>query len=203
MNGARQAEVERSTAETRIRVQLHLDGSGVSRVRTGIGFFDHMLASFAHHSLFDLTVEATGDLQVDGHHTVEDTGLVLGDALRRALGDWRGIVRFGDAAVPMDEALVLAAVDLSGRPLLSWEVPTLDAPGARLGEWDVQLAREFFGALASAGRFTLHVRELSGRNLHHVAEATFKAVARALREAVAVDPRRPSAIPSTKETLQA
>ena len=200
--GARRATVERSTAETRITLSLTLDGQGLARVKTGIGFFDHMLTALAHHALFDLEATMAGDLHVDGHHTVEDTGLAFGEALDRALGERRGVVRFGHAAVPMDEALVLAAVDLSGRPLLSWEVPALDAAaGARLGEFDVELAREFFQGLAWTGRLTLHVRQLAGRNLHHVVEAVFKAVARSLRQAVSIDPGRPDRVPSTKEVL--
>lgn len=198
----RRARVERATAETRVVVALGLDGRGTARVKTGVGFFDHMLAALAHHALFDLELEARGDLHVDPHHTVEDAGWALGEALDRALGDRRGVVRFGHAAVPMDEALVLAAVDLSGRPLLSWDVPVLDgAAGARLGGFDVELVREFLQAAASAGRLTLHVRQLAGRNLHHVTEAAFKAVARALRQAVAVDPACPDRVPSTKEVL--
>lgn len=200
--GGRRASVERATAETRITLSLTLDGQGLARVKTGIGFFDHMLTALAHHALFDLEATVVGDLHVDGHHTVEDTGLAFGEALDRALGDRRGVVRFGHAAVPMDEALVLAAVDLSGRPLLSWEVPALDAAeGARLGEFDVELAREFFQGLAWTGRLTLHVRQLAGRNLHHVVEAVFKAVARSLRQAVSIDPGRPDRVPSTKEVL--
>lgn len=199
----RVGRVERVTKETKVRVELGLDGKGTAAVRTGVGFFDHMLQSLAHHGLFDLTVETTGDLQVDAHHTVEDTGLALGDALRAALGDGRGLVRFGDAVVPMDEAMVLAAVDLSGRPLLVWEAPALDVPGARLGEFDVELAREFFQGVASAGRLTLHVRQMAGRNLHHVVEAAFKACARALKEAVAIESRRVGEVPSTKGTLMA
>lgn len=198
----RRATVERATVETRITLSLALDGQGDARIKTGIGFFDHMLTALAHHALCDLDVTVVGDLHVDGHHTVEDTGLAIGEAIDRALGDRRGIVRFGHAVVPMDEALVLAAVDLSGRPLLSWDVPALDAAaGARLGEFDVELAREFFQAMASAGRLTLHVRQLAGRNLHHVVEAAFKAVARSLRLAVAIDPGRPDRVPSTKEVL--
>lgn len=200
--GRRRASVERATAETRITLSLTLDGQGLARVKTGIGFFDHMLTALAHHALFDLEATVVGDLHVDGHHTVEDTGLAFGEALDRALGDRRGVVRFGHAAVPMDEALVLAAVDLSGRPLLSWEVPALDAAaGQRLGEFDVELAREFFQGLAWTGRLTLHVRQLAGRNLHHVVEAVFKAVARSLRQAVSIDPGRPDRVPSTKEVL--
>ena len=200
--GARRAAVERVTAETRVSLSLTLDGRGEARVRTGLGFFDHMLTALAHHGLFDLEATVVGDLHVDAHHTVEDTGLALGEGLDRALGERRGVLRFGHAVVPMDEALVLAAVDLSGRPLLAWQAPALDgAAGARLGEFDVELAREFFQAVASAGRLTLHVRQMAGTNLHHTVEAIFKAVGRALRMAVALDPARPDRVPSTKEVL--
>lgn len=200
--GLRRASVERVTAETRITLTLALDGQGRAQVKTGIGFFDHMLMTLAHHALFDLELAVVGDLHVDAHHSVEDTGLAMGQALDRALGERRGIVRFGHALVPMDEALALVAVDLSGRPLLAWEAPGLDgAAGARLGDLDVELVREFCQGLASAGRLTLHVRQLAGLNLHHTAEAVFKAVGRALRMAVAVDPARPDRIPSTKDVL--
>lgn len=193
--------VQRETGETHVEVALHLDGAGRFEGGTGIGFFDHMLASLARHGGLDLTVRAKGDLHVDAHHTVEDTGICLGQALDRALGDRAGVARFGDAVVPMDEVLVLAAVDLSGRGHLGWWVPGLDAPGATLGAMDPQLVREFFRALALAGRLTLHVRELAGGNLHHLAEACFKAVAVALARAVRVDPRRAGRVPSTKEVI--
>lgn len=201
MPSGRRVELERATAETRVSLSLCLDGQGATQVKTGIGFFDHMLTSLGHHALFDLDLTVAGDLHVDAHHTVEDAALALGAAVDRALGERRGVARFGHAIVPMDEALVLAAVDLSGRPLLVWDVPALDAPGTRLGEMDAELVREFFQALAGAGRLTLHVRQLSGRNRHHVAEAAFKAFARAIRRAVAIDPDRPDRIPSTKELL--
>ena len=199
--GPRRAVVERATAETRVRVELDLDGAGAFSGSTGIGFFDHMLASLARHALFDLQVSVQGDLQVDAHHTVEDTGLCLGQALTQALGDRSGVARFGEAAVPMDEAWVLAAVDLSGRPYLGWAVPGLQVPGARLGAMEAELVAEFFRAMATAGRLALHVRELSGGNLHHLAEACFKAVAVALGRACRHEPRRRGSVPSTKGVL--
>lgn len=199
--GERQATIHRRTAETEVWVTLNLDGQGRHEVATGVAFFDHMLAAWARHGLFDLQARVRGDLEVDSHHTVEDAGLALGEALAAALGDKAGIARFGEAVVPMDEALVLAAVDVSGRPHLAWEVPALTAPGARLGTFDVELAREFFAALASTGRLTLHVRQLAGGNLHHLAEACFKAVGVALSRAVRLEPRRAGQIPSTKEVL--
>ena len=198
----RRAVVERATRETEIRLVLDLDGSGEFAGQTGVGFFDHMLASFARHGLVDLEVRvARADLHVDAHHTVEDTGLCLGRALDQALGERAGLARFGEAAVPMDEAWVLAAVDLSGRPYLGWQVPTLDLPGARVGAMEAELVREFFKAVAFTGRMALHVRELSPGNLHHLAEACFKAVAVALSRAVQVDGRRAGQVPSTKGVL--
>ena len=194
----RAAQVERATNETDIAIALDLDGSGATEVETGIGFFDHMLCAFGRHGLFDLSVRAQGDLEVDGHHTVEDTGIVLGQAFARALGDKRGIRRFGSLALPMDEALVLAACDLSGRGQLHWDV---EVPPVMLGAFDATLAKEFFIAFASNAGVTLHVRALAGENVHHVVEAAFKAVARALREAVEADPRMGDALPSTKGAL--
>ncbi len=199
--GERRATIHRRTAETEVWVTLNLDGQGRHEVATGVAFFDHMLAAWARHGLFDLEARVRGDLEVDSHHTVEDAGLALGEALAAAMGDKAGIARFGEAVVPMDEALVLAAVDLSGRPHLAWDVPALTAPGARLGTFDVELAREFFAALSSTGRLTLHVRQLAGGNLHHLAEACFKAVGVALGRAVRLEPRRAGQIPSTKEVL--
>jgi imidazoleglycerol-phosphate dehydratase len=195
---ARASEIHRETGETRIRIRLDLDGSGAARIATGIGFLDHMLAALARHALFDLDVEAEGDLHVDFHHSTEDVGIVLGQALAQALGDKRGIRRFGAAAVPMDEALVAAAVDLSGRPLLAWGIAF---ERDKVGEMDTELFEEFFRALAMNGLITLHLRQLAGHNAHHVAEACFKAAARALREACEPDPRAPGAIPSTKGSL--
>ena len=195
---ARTAQVKRTTNETDIEVSLDLDGSGALDVETGIGFFDHMLCAFGRHGLFDLTVRVKGDLEVDGHHSVEDAGIVLGQAFARALGDKRGIRRFGSLALPMDEALVLAACDLSGRGQLHWDVAV---PPVMLGTFDATLAKEFFIAFAANAGVTLHVRQLAGENAHHVVEAVFKAVARALREAVEADPRMGDELPSTKGAL--
>jgi imidazoleglycerol-phosphate dehydratase len=193
----RRATRERATRETRVRVVVDLDGSGASRVATGIGFYDHLLTSFATHALLDLEVEAAGDLDVDPHHTAEDVALVLGDAITTALGDRSGIVRFGDAAVPMDEALARCALDLSGRP---YAVIDLPFRGEQLGALPSQLVEHVLESLARAGGMTLHVSG-AGRNDHHLAEAAVKALARALRAAVAIDPRRASAIPSSKGSL--
>ena len=198
MSEARQARVERTTKETEIAISLNLDGAGATTIDTGIGFFDHMLEAFGRHGLFDLDVKAKGDLYVDGHHTVEDTGIVLGQAFAKALGDKRGIVRFGSLALPMDEALVLAAVDISGRGALYWDA---DVPYAMLGAFDSTLAKEFFIAFAANAGITLHVKGLAGENAHHIVEATFKAVARALRAAVSIDPRCADELPSTKGAL--
>ena len=194
----RRSELSRKTSETDILIRLNLDGTGTTKIATGIGFFDHMLTAFGRHGLFDLEVEAQGDLHIDAHHTVEDVGIVLGQAFAHAVADKRGITRFGQASIPMDEALVDAAIDLSGRSYLSWQV-NFERP--MLGTMDTQLVEEFFCALTSNGLFTLHLRQLAGTNAHHVAEATFKAAARALRMAVAVDPRSSGKIPSTKGTL--
>ena len=194
----RHARLARATSETDIALSLDLDGSGAAEVATGIGFLDHMLASFARHGLFDLTVAARGDLHVDFHHTTEDVGIVLGQALVQAVGDKRGIARFGHAVVPMDEALVEAAVDLSGRPFLAWSA---GFRRPKIGEMDTELFEEFFRALAMNGLFNLHVIARAGSNAHHVAEACFKSVARAMRAAVAMDPRLGDGIPSTKGAL--
>ena len=194
----REATITRTTNETDITVNLNLDGAGVVQVDTGIGFFDHLLDAFGRHGLFDLAVTAKGDLHVDGHHTVEDVGIVLGQAFARAIGDKRGIVRYGDIALPMDEALILAALDFSGRGGLYWN---MDIPLQMVGAFDTALAKEFFIAFASNAGITLHVRQLAGENAHHIIEATFKAVARALRAAVATDPRAADALPSTKGSL--
>jgi imidazoleglycerol-phosphate dehydratase len=196
--GARQAHVERTTKETRIVLDLDLDGTGASAVETGIPFFSHMLEAWSKHGLMDLAVDAKGDLEVDLHHTVEDVGLVLGRALDEALGDKKGIVRFGTAFVPMDEALVQASVDLSGRPYLVFNVPL---SRARLGQFDLDLLVEFFRALATEGKMNLHVTMHAGANLHHVAEAVFKAVGRALAEATRINPRIAGVLPSTKGAL--
>lgn len=194
----RTAHVERQTAETQIEVSLNLDGTGAVEVDTGIGFFDHMLSALGRHSLIDLSVKAAGDLEVDGHHTVEDTGIVIGQALREALGDKAGIHRYGSAITPMDEALVLCALDISGRGAAFDE---LEVSQQMLGSFDTDLAREFFIALAANAGITLHLRQLAGRNAHHVLEGAFKALAQALRQAVELDPRRAGEVPSTKGTL--
>ncbi|HIS40715.1 MAG TPA: imidazoleglycerol-phosphate dehydratase HisB [Candidatus Aphodovivens avistercoris] len=194
----RSARIQRTTNETDILLALDLDGTGAVDASTGIGFFDHMLAAFARHGLFDLDVRVKGDLQVDGHHSVEDAGIVLGQAFSQALGDKRGIRRFGSIALPMDEALVLAACDLSGRGQLHWDVPL---PPVMLGAFDASLAKEFFIAFAANAGVTLHVRLLAGENAHHIVEACFKAAARALRAAVEEDLRAADALPSTKGVL--
>ncbi len=194
----RKAQISRRTAETDITVSLALDGGGTYDNATGVGFFDHMLDQLARHALLDLELRATGDLHIDAHHTVEDCGIALGQALAQALGDKRGIRRYGACLLPMDDALVRAALDLSGRPYLDWRV-SFTAP--RIGDFDTELVREFFQALATHGGITLHVEALHGINAHHVAEAAFKAVARALRDALEPDPRKGDAIPSTKGAL--
>ena len=195
---ARAAEVHRKTKETDLRVHLVLDGRGEARVRTGIGFFDHMLEALARHALLDLTIEASGDLHVDGHHTVEDTGIALGQAIARALGDRAGIRRYADAMVPLDEALVRAVVDVSGRPYLAYHV---DIPKWQmLGDYDVFLTPEFFRALVQNAGLTVHLDLVRGDNPHHIVEAAFKAFARALDDATALDPRV-SGVPSTKGVL--
>ena len=196
----RRAEISRETSETAITVALGLDGEGRADIATGIGFLDHMLTALARHGLFDLKVRAKGDLHIDFHHTTEDVGIVIGQCLRQALGDKRGIRRYGAAVIPMDEALAEAAVDISGRPFLAWSV-TFAQP--KIGEMDTELFEEFFRALAFNAGITLHVTQKAGSNAHHVAEACFKALARALREAVEPDPRAISAIPSTKGVLEA
>lgn len=188
----------RSTAETEITVTINLDGSGAYDNQTGVGFFDHMLDQLARHSLIDMTVRAAGDLHIDDHHTVEDTGIALGQALTEALGDKRGITRYGACLLPMDDALVRTALDLSGRPFLIWNV---DLPTGKIGTFDTELVREFFQALCTHGGITLHIDMLHGLNSHHIAEATFKSVARALRQAVETDLRKADAIPSTKGAL--
>jgi imidazoleglycerol-phosphate dehydratase len=193
----RSARIERATNETSVVVEIDLDGTGRTSVATGVPFFDHMLDALGRHSLIDIVVEATGDLAVDAHHTVEDTGICLGQALAAALGDRAGIRRFGSAAVPLDEALVLAAVDISGRGSLTYEV---DVPIEIIGTFDTTLAKEFVTALASNAGMTVHLHEVSGDNAHHIVEAAFKALARALREAVELDPRV-TGVPSTKGVL--
>jgi imidazoleglycerol-phosphate dehydratase len=194
---SRAATVDRTTKESSVSVTLDLDGTGLHEVSTGVGFYDHMLSQLSKHSGIDLTVKTDGDLYIDSHHTVEDTAIAIGQALREALGDKSGIRRFGDALVPLDEALAQAVVDLSGRPYLVHEEPDLVE---LIGSYDTTLTRHIFESLTSSAQICLHVRVLSGRNAHHIVEAQFKAVARALREAVALDPRS-SGVPSTKGVL--
>ncbi len=195
---ARKATLERKTNETGITVSVDLDGTGSFDVATGIGFFDHMLEQLSKHSLIDMTIKAKGDLHIDDHHTVEDCGWALGQALNEALEERRGIRRYADVALPMDEAITTAAIDVSGRPFLVWKV---DFPRQKIGTFDTELVREFFQALAQGARITLHVDNHYGENAHHIAETCFKAVARALRHAVEADPRAGDSVPSTKGTL--
>ena len=194
----RTAKITRKTAETAITVELDLDGTGAYDNQTGVGFFDHMLDQLARHSLIDMKVRAKGDLHIDDHHTVEDVGIALGQALTKALGDKTGIRRYGECRLPMDDAQVRSALDLSGRPYLVW---TVEMPTAKIGTFDTELVREFFQALSTHGGITLHVDQVHGINSHHIAEAAFKSVARALRLAVETDPRKSDAIPSTKGAL--
>ena len=193
----REAAVTRTTKETDISVSLNIDGSGICEVSTGIGFFDHMIQGFAKHGQFDITLKTEGDLYVDGHHTVEDTGIVLGQAFAEALSDKNGITRFGDCILPMDDALVLAAVDISGRHYLDFDVP-FDTPA--IGDFDTQLFKEIFYAFADAARINLHIKKINGTNSHHIAEAAFKSFARALRQAVTIDPQIKGVL-STKGVL--
>jgi imidazoleglycerol-phosphate dehydratase len=194
----RKAEITRTTNETEISVSVTLDGTGQHRMTTGVGFFDHMLDQLSRHALIDIALTAKGDLHIDDHHTVEDCGIALGQALSRALGDKRGIRRYGECSLPMDDAQVRCALDLSGRPFLVWNVPF---PTPKIGTFDTELVREFFQALATHAGITLHVDLIHGINSHHIAEAVFKAVARSLRLAVEADPRMAGSIPSTKGTL--
>lgn len=195
----RTATIRRETAETKITLSLDIDGSGKGEIRTGVGFFDHMLTLLARHGRFDLTVSCDGDTNVDDHHSVEDVGICLGKALREVLGEKRGVRRYGDCALPMDEALILAAVDLSGR---GGCVCDLAFETEKIGSFDTELVAEFFTALALNANLTLHLTQLSGKNSHHIAEAAFKAAARALRAAVAPDPDSPGDVPSTKGVLE-
>jgi imidazoleglycerol-phosphate dehydratase len=195
---ARQAQHERKTQETEVSLQLNIDGTGAAKIETTIPFFNHMLTAWAKHGLMDLTVDARGDIDVDLHHTVEDVGIVLGLAFRQALGDKRGVVRYGTATIPMDEALIVASVDLSGRPFLVFNVPI---GRARIANFDLDLLKDFFRAFAFNAEVTLHVNMQYGENLHHVAEAVFKAVGRALAEATRLHPRIVGILPSTKGTL--
>ena len=198
MSEPRRARVERKTKETEITLNLNIDGTGASKVRTPIPFFSHMLEAFSKHGLVDLTVDAQGDIEVDQHHTVEDVGIVLGQALRQSLGDKKGIVRYGTAYVPMDEALVSACVDLSGRPFLVFNVPVART---RVSNFDLDLLQEYFRAFAFNAEITLHVTMHYGHNLHHITEAVFKAVGRALADATRVNPRIAGILPSTKGAL--
>lgn len=192
------AEIERNTRETRIQLSLNLDGAGKAEADTGVGFLNHMLELFAHHGGFDLKVTCRGDTHVDGHHTVEDVGIVLGQAFAKALGDKRGITRYGQFLLPMDEALVLCACDLSGRDFLGWAV---ELPAAKVGDFDTELAREFWLGFVRSCPGSIHVRQLAGENTHHILEAVFKGMGRALRMAAAQDPGRAGEIPSTKGLL--
>ena len=194
----RRATLTRKTTETDISVELNLDGTGAYDNQTGVGFFDHMLDQLSRHALIDMTVRCSGDLHIDDHHTVEDVGIAIGQALTQAIGDKRGIARYGSCLLPMDDALVRAALDLSGRPFLVWNVAI---PSAKIGTFDTELVREFFQALSTHAGITLHVDMLHGLNSHHIAEAAFKSVARALRMALEADPRSASVIPSTKGAL--
>jgi len=194
----RTAQITRKTNETDITLSVALDGTGRRDIKTGVGFFDHMLDQLARHALIDITISAIGDLHIDDHHTVEDVGIALGQALTQAMGDKRGIRRYGSFHLAMDDALLRAALDLSGRPYLVWDV---EFPTPKIGGFDTELVREFFQAFSTHGGITLHVSKLAGINSHHIAEAAFKAVARALREALEPDPRSGDAIPSTKGTL--
>ena len=197
MSSQRSASIERVTKETNIRLSINLDGSGKAELDTGIPFFDHMLEQIARHGLVDLTIKAKGDLEIDGHHTVEDVGICLGEALRDALGDKAGVVRYGHAYVPLDEALSRVVLDLSGRPGLEYHVAF---PKERVGDFDVDLFKEFFQAVTNHGRITMHIDAIRGANNHHIIETVFKALGRALRMAVQSDPRQPG-IPSTKGAL--
>jgi imidazoleglycerol-phosphate dehydratase len=194
----RQATIERSTKETKIKASVDLDGTGAYDIATGIGFLDHMLEQLARHSLIDIALKAKGDLHIDGHHTTEDCGIVLGQAIAKALGDKQGIARYASVELPMDETLTRVAVDVSGRPYLVWKVAF---PRDKLGDMDTELFREFFQAFAQNAGVTLHVESLYGENSHHIAESCFKGLARALRQALAIDARQAGRVPSTKGSL--
>jgi imidazoleglycerol-phosphate dehydratase len=198
MTDQRTANVERVTKETRIRAAVNLDGTGVYDVTTGIGFLDHMLEQLSRHSLIDIALQAEGDLHIDNHHTTEDTGYVVGAAVRQALGSRIGITRYGSARIPMDETLTEVSLDISGRPYLVWRVTM---PQAKLGDMDTELFKEWFQAFAQSAGITLHVRNIHGENTHHIVESCFKALARALRQAVTIDARASDAVPSTKGSL--
>jgi imidazoleglycerol-phosphate dehydratase len=194
----RTASVTRKTNETEIKIDVNLDGSGIYNIKTGVGFFDHMLEQLSRHSLMDLTVSCEGDLHIDAHHTVEDIGIAIGTALKKALGDMVGITRYAHAYIPMDEALTRASLDISGRPFLVWKIAFSQD---RLGEMDTELFQEFYRAFAFGAGMTLHMENLYGVNNHHIAESSFKALARAIKDAVAIDPRKANSIPSTKGKL--
>ena len=194
----RRATVNRNTSETKIAVTVNLDGTGTYRVATGIGFLDHMLEQLSRHSLIDLNVAVEGDLHIDQHHTTEDSALAIGEAISQALADRRGITRYGTAYAPMDEALTRCALDISGRPFLVWK---LEFTQEKLGEWDTELVEHWFHSFAQTAGLTLHVENLYGRNNHHLVESAFKSLARALRQAIEIDPRKADAVPSTKGTL--
>ncbi len=194
----RQASIERSTKETKIKASVDLDGTGAFDIATGVGFLDHMLEQLSRHSLIDITLKAKGDLHIDFHHTTEDSGIVLGQAVAKALGDKQGITRYAGVLLPMDETLTRVAVDVSGRPYLVWKVAF---PTPKIGDMDTELFREWFQAFAQNAGITLHVETLYGLNSHHIAETCFKGLARALREAVAIDPRQAGRVPSTKGAL--
>ncbi len=194
----RRAKIDRKTTETQISAEVNLDGSGVYDVKTGIGFLDHMIEQLARHGLIDITLRAKGDLHIDFHHTTEDTGIALGQAVSKALGDRKGIRRFGEATIPMDETLSRVALDVSNRPYLIWRV---DFPRDKLGEMDTELFKEWFQAFAQHAGLTLHVENVYGANAHHIVESCYKGLARALRQAVEIDPRRADAVPSTKGKL--
>lgn len=194
----RTAEIVRKTKETDIYLSLNIDGSGKSEINTGVGFFEHMLTLFASHGMFDLVVKCNGDLEVDAHHTVEDVGICLGMAFSQALGDMKGIKRYADKIIPMDESLILSAVDISGRPHLSLELPV---PAKRVGNFDTELVSEFFLAFVRNAKLTLHINKLAGRNTHHIIEGCFKAFGRTMDEATLIDPRKEGVIPSTKGVL--
>ncbi|MEO1695494.1 MAG: imidazoleglycerol-phosphate dehydratase HisB [Pseudomonadota bacterium] len=195
---SRKATIERATSETTISATVNLDGTGAHTIDTGIGFLDHMLAQVARHGLIDIELKAEGDLHIDAHHTTEDSGIVLGQAIKQALGDRQGITRYADVHLPMDETLTLVAIDVSGRPFLVWDATF---PRDKVGEMDTELFREWFQAFAMNAGVTLHVRNLYGANAHHIAESCFKGLARALRAAITVDARQANRIPSTKGSL--
>lgn len=194
----RQASVERKTKETRIQATVNLDGKGVYNISTGIGFLDHMLEQLSRHSLIDLDVKADGDLHIDGHHTTEDSGIVIGQAVAKALGDMKGITRYGSAVIPMDETCTRVTVDVSGRPFIVWKV---DFTRDKVGEMDTELFLEWFRAFAQAAGITLHVENLYGTNSHHIIESCFKGLARCLRQAIEIDPRKADEVPSTKGVI--